>query len=154
MDKETAIKEITKLAKSDPQKYDLSKLNNAIEMINNAKDVDALLILGKPQDALLRPNLYDFAQDEIDKMKDAIENAGYAVKEVQRMTQDENGRDDYAFIILKDEDKKVVWISKMRPMWNDGDYNLLAVGLNFPALSFQTMDELIEKTVYMLKRDD
>lgn len=104
MDKETAIKEITKLAKSDPKKYNLSKLN------------------------------------------DAIENAGYAVKEVQRMTQDENGRDDYAFI-LKDEDKKVVWISKMRPMWNDGDYNLLAVGLNFPALSFKTMDELIEKTV-------
>lgn len=39
----------------------------------------------------------------------------------------------------------------MRPMWNDGDYNLLAVGLSFPALSFQTMDELIEKTVYILK---
>ena len=153
MDKKTAIKQITKLAKSDPQKYDLSKLNDAIEMINKAKDVDALLILGKPQDAILRPNLYDFAQDEVDKMKDAIESAGYAVKEVQRMTQDENGRDDYAFV-LKDESKKVVWISKMRPMWNDGDYNLLAVGLNFPALSFQTIDELIEKTVYMLKRDD
>jgi len=153
MDKKTAIKQITKMAKSDPQKYDLSKLNDAIEMINNAKDVDALLILGKPQDAILRPNLYDFAKDEVDKMKDAIENAGFAVKEVQRMTQDENGRDDYAFV-LKDESKKVVWISKMRPMWNDGDYNLLAVGLNFPALSFQTIDELIEKTVYMLKRDD
>lgn len=151
MDKETAIKEITKLAKSDPQKYDLSKLNNAIEMINNAKDVDALLILGKPQDALLRPNLYDFAQDEIDKMKLAIENAGFEVKEVQRMTQDENGRDDYAFIILKDEDKKVVWISKMCPMFHDGDYNLLAVGLNLPSLQFQTMEELIEKTVSMLK---
>ena len=153
MDKKTAIKQITKLAKSDPQKYDLSKLNDAIEMINKAKDVDALLILGKPQDAILRPNLYDFAKDEVDKMKDAIESAGYAVKEVQRMTQDENGRDDYAFV-LKDESKKVVWISKMRPMWHDGDYNLLAVGLNFPALSFQTIDELIEKTVYMLKRDD
>ena len=45
-------------------------------------------------------------------------------------------------------DKKT---AKMRPMWNDGDYNLLAVGLSFPALSFQTMDELIEKTVSMLK---
>ena len=42
----------------------------------------------------------------------------------------------------------------MRPMWNDGDYNLLAVGLNLLALSFQTMDELIEKTVNMLKRND
>lgn len=150
MDKETAIKEITKLAKSDPQKYDLSKLNNAIEMINNAKDVDALLILGKPQDVILRPNLYDFAQDEVDMMKDAIENAGYAVKEVKRLEKEENGRDDYAFV-LKDEDKKVVWISKMNPMFDDGDYNLLAVGLNFPALSFKTMDELIEKTVSMLK---
>ena len=39
----------------------------------------------------------------------------------------------------------------MRPMWNDGDYNLLAVGLNLPALQFQTMEELIEKTVSMLK---
>lgn len=153
MDKKTAIKQITKMAKSDPQKYDLSKLNDAIEMINNAKDVDALLILGKPQDVILRPNLYDFAQDEVDKMKVAIENAGYAVKEVQRMKQDENGRDDYAFV-LKDENKKVVWICKMRPMWNDGDYNLLAVGLNFPALSFKTMDELIEKTVSMLTRND
>lgn len=153
MDKKTAIKQITKMAKSDPQKYDPSKLNDAIEMINKAKDVDALLILGKPQDAILRPNLYDFAKDEVDKMKDAIEAAGYAVKEVQRMKQDENGRDDYAFV-LKDENKKVVWICKMRPMWNDGDYNLLAVGLNFPALSFQTMDELIEKTVSMLKKED
>lgn len=152
MDKNTAIKEITELAKSDPQKYDLSKLNDAIEMINNAKDVDALLLLGRPQDAILRPNLYDFAQDEIDKMKLAIENAGFEVKEVKRL-EEENGRDDYAFV-LKDEDKKVVWICKMRPMWHDGDYNLLAVGLNFPALSFQTMDELIEKTVSMLKRND
>lgn len=153
MDKKTAIKQLTKMAKSDPHRYDLSKLNDAIEMINNAKDVDALLILGKPQDAILRPNLYDFVQDEVDKMKDAIEGAGYAVKEVQRLKQDENGRDDYAFV-LKDENKKVVWICKMRPMWNDGDYNLLAVGLNFPALSFQTMDELIEKTVSMLKKDE
>ena len=153
MDKKTAIKQITKMAKSDPQKYDPSKLNDAIEMINKAKDVDALLILGKPQDAILRPNLYDFTQDEVDKMKDAIEGAGFAVKEVKRLTQDENGRDDYAFV-LKDEDKKVVWICKMRPMWHDGDYNLLAVGLSFPALSFQTMDELIEKTVSMLKRND
>lgn len=153
MDKKTAIKQITKMAKSDPQKYDPSKLNNAIEMINNAKDVDALLILGKPQDVILRPNLYDFAQDEIDKMREAIIATGFEVKEVQRMTPDENGRDDYAFV-LKDENKKVVWICKMHPMWNDGDYNLLAVGLNFPALSFQTMDELIEKTVSMLKRND
>lgn len=153
MDKKTAIKQITKMAKSDPQKYDPSKLNDAIEMINKAKDVDALLILGKPQDAILRPNLYDFNQAEVDKMKDAIEGAGFEVKEVQRLKQDENGRDDYAFV-LKDEDKKVVWICKMRPMWNDGDYNLLAVGLNFPALSFQTMDDLIEKTVSMLKKDE
>ena len=153
MDKKTAIKQLTKMAKSDPQKYDPSKLNDAIEMINKAKDVDALLILGKPQDAILRPNLYDFAQAEVDKMKDAIEGAGFAVKEVQRLKQDENGRDDYAFV-LKDENKKVVWICKMRPMWNDGDYNLLAVGLNFPALSFQTMDELIEKTVSMLKKEE
>lgn len=153
MDKKTAIKQITKLAKSDPQKYDLSKLNDAIEMINNAKDVDVLLILGIPQDVILHPNLYDFAQDEVDKMKLAIENAGFEVKEVQRLNQDENDRDDYAFI-LKDENKKVVWISKMSPMFDDGDYNLLAVGLNFPALQFQTMDELIEKTVSMLKRND
>lgn len=152
MDKKTAIKQITKMAKSDPQRYDLTKLNDAIEMINNAKDVDALLILGKPQDVILRPNLYDFDQAEVDKMKNAIENAGYAVKEVQRLKQDENGRDDYAFV-LKDENKKVVWICKMRPMWNDGDYNLLAVGLTFPALSFQTMDELIEKTVSMLEKN-
>ena len=153
MDKKTAIKQLKQMAENDPAKYDLSKLNDAIEMINRTNDVDALLILGKPQDAILRPNLYDFVQDEVDKMKDAIEGAGFAVKEVKRLNQDENGRDDYAFV-LKDEDKKVVWICKMRPMWNDGDYNLLAVGLSFPALSFQTMDELIEKTVSMLKRND
>jgi len=152
MDKKTAIKQITKMAKSDPQKYDLSKLNDAIEMINNAKDVDALLILGKPQDAILRPNLYVLSQDEIDKMKTAIEGAGFEVKEVKRL-EEENSRDDYAFV-LKDEDKKVVWINKMRPMWNDGEYNLLAVGMCFPALSFQTMDELIERTVSMLKKDE
>ena len=105
MDKKTAIKQLTKMAKSDLQKYDLSKLNDAIEMINNAKDLDALLILGKPQDAILRPNLYDFTKDEVYKMKDTIEGAGFAVKEVKRLNQDENGRDDYAFV-LKDENKK------------------------------------------------
>ena len=152
MDKKTDIKKITKMAKSDPQKYDLSKLNDAIEMRNNAKDVDALLILGKPQDAILRPNLYVLSQDEIDKMKTAIEGAGFEVKEVKRL-EEENSRDDYAFV-LKDENKKVVWINKMRPMWNDGEYNLLAVGMCFPALSFQTMDELIEKTVSMLEKDE
>lgn len=151
MDKKTAIKQITKLAKSDPQKYDISKINDAIEMINKAKDVDALFILGKPQDAILRPNLYVLSQDEIDKMKTAIEGAGFEVKEVKRL-EEENSRDDYAFV-LKDENKKVVWINKMRPMWNDGEYNLLAVGMCFPALSFQTMDELIEKTVSMLEKD-
>lgn len=36
-------------------------------------------------------------------------------------------------------------------MFHDGDYNLLAVGLNLPALQFQTMEELIEKTVSMFK---
>lgn len=137
------------MAKSDPQKYDLSKLNDAIEMINKSKDVDALLILGKPQDAILRPNLYVLEQYEIEQMKTAIEGAGFEVTEVKRL-EEENARDDYAFV-LKDEDKKVVWISKMRPLWNDGEYNLLAVGLNFPALSFQTMDELVEKIVKMLK---
>lgn len=151
MDKKTAIKQLKQMAENDPAKYDLSKLNDAIEMINKAKDVDTLLILGKPQDVLLRPNLYVFAQDELDKMKLAIENAGFAVKEVKRM-EEENGRDDYAFV-LEDENKKVVWISKMRPLWNDGEYNLLAVGFNFPAMSFQTFDELVEKTVNLLNSD-
>jgi hypothetical protein len=41
----------------------------------------------------------------------------------------------------------------MRPLWNDGEYNLLAVGFNFPALSFQTFDELVEKTVSLLNSD-
>ena len=151
MDKKTAIKQLKQMAENDPAKYDLSKLNDAIEMINRTNDVDALLILGKPQDVLLRPNLYVFAQEELYKMKLAIENAGYAVKEVKRM-EEENGRDDYAFV-LTDENKKVVWISKMRPLWNDGEYNLLAVGFNFPALSFQTFDELVEKTVSLLNSD-
>ena len=151
MDKKTAIKQLKQMAENDPAKYDLSKLNDAIEMINRTNDVDALLILGKPQDVLLRPNLYVFAQEELDKMKLAIENAGYAVKEVKRM-EEENGRDDYAFV-LTDENKNVVWISKMRPLWNDGEYNLLAVGFNFPALSFQTFDELVEKTVSLLNSD-
>lgn len=151
MDKKTAIKQLKQMAENDPAKYDLSKLNDAIEMINKTNDVDALLILGKPQDVLLRPNLYVFAQEELDKMKLAIENAGYAVKDVKRL-EEENGRDDYAFV-LTDENKKVVWISKMRPLWNDGEYNLLAVGFNFPALSFQTFDELVEKTVSLLNSD-
>ena len=151
MDKKTAIKQLKQMAENDPAKYDLSKLNDAIEMINKTNDVDALLILGKPQDVLLRPNLYVFAQEEIDKMSEAIAAAGFAVKEVKRF-EEENGRDDYAFV-LTDENKKVVWISKMRPLWNDGEYNLLAVGFNFPALSFQTFDELVEKTVSLLNSD-
>ena len=151
MDKKTAIKQLKQMAENDPAKYDLSKLNDAIEMINRTNDVDALLILGKPQDVLLRPNLYVFAQEEIDKMSEAIAAAGFSVKEVKRL-EEENGRDDYAFV-LTDENKKVVWISKMRPLWNDGEYNLLAVGFNFPALSFQTFDELVEKTVNLLNSD-
>ena len=45
MDKKTAIKQITKMAKSDPQKYDLSKLNDAIEMISKANHFNGIIEL-------------------------------------------------------------------------------------------------------------
>ena len=149
MDKKTAIKQLKQMALKDPQTYDISKLNDAIEMINKAKDLDALLILGKPQDAMLRDNLYVLQQSEIDAMKAAIEEEGFVITEVRRLEPELN-RDDYAFV-LKDEDKKLVWISKIRPLFDDNEYSLLAVGMNFPAESYSTMEELIEATRKLLR---
>lgn len=149
MTQEEGIKAITQLAQSDPNQYDISKLNNAIKMITETKDVDALFILGRPQAAIVRDNLYKLEQDELDAMKLAIENCGFEVKEVKQL-EPENARDDYAFV-LNDEEKKLVWISKMKPLFDSNDYHLLAVGFSFPATSYSTMDELIADTIRKLK---
>ena len=149
MTKSEAIKALKELAIREPDKYDITKLNDAIQMVNDTNDIDALLILGKPQCAMVRDNFYHLEDCEIADMKTAIENCGFEVKEVKHLEPD-NDRDDWAFVI-NDEDKKVVWISKMLPLFDDNPYTLLAVGLNFPSESFKTMEELIGRTKYLLK---
>ena len=69
----------------------------------------------------------------------------YTRESVKQMEREGAERDDYAFVV--DDEIKVVWVNKMQPLFKSGIYNLLSIGLSFPATSFNTVEELGEAVV-------
>lgn len=148
--KQNYIKQLKQLVKDEPETYDSNKLQGAIDIVNKATDIDALIILGDAQTYLVKDNLYDWSKSELDKVKDCITSCGLKVKEVKQL-EPEQARDDYAFV-TDHEDYNVIWVSKMQPLFeNEGVYKLLGIGFDFPSEDFDTLEELIENLKSRLK---
>lgn len=149
-DRKNIIDQLRNLAK-DSEKYDVNKLPALENKINSMSDdqINNALILGDLQTALLKTGLYDWNQNELDTIRQAIESCGLTVKEVKKMEQ-EQGRDDYAFVL--DDNLKVVWVNKMNPLYKDGIYNLLSVGLSFPCSNYNSVEELAEGVIRAINR--
>lgn len=143
--KKNIIEQLRSLAK-DSEKYDVNKLPAIENKINSMTDdqINNALLLGEFQTALIKTGLYDWSQDELNTIRQAIESCGLSIKEVKKMEQ-EQGRDDYAFVL--DDDLKVVWVNKMNPLFKDGIYNLLSVGMCFPCANFNSVEELAEGVI-------
>lgn len=146
-DKLDIIRQLRDLVKKDPNKYDFNKLPQLENKINSMNDdqINRALLLGEFQGALVRNGLYDWDSKELQVIRDAIESTGLKIKEVKQMEREGAERDDYAFVV--DDDIKVVWVNKMQPLFKSGIYNLLSIGLSFPATSFNTVEELGEAVV-------
>lgn len=140
-DKLEIIRQLRDLVNKDQQKYDFNKLPQLENEINSMNDdqINRALLLGEFKSALVRDGVYDWSQQELNVIRDAIESTGLKIKEVKQLEK-EDARDDYAFVV--DDEIKVVWVNKMQPLFSKGIYNLLCVGLSFPATTFNTVDEL------------
>lgn len=140
-DKVNLIGQLRNLVDKEPDKYDLNKLPALENKINGMTDeaINNALLLGEFKTALVKNGLYDWSDDELSTIRQAIESCGLTIKEVQKMEQ-EQGRDDYAFVL--DGALKVVWVNKMEPLFKDGIYNLLGVGMCFPCANFETVEDL------------
>ena len=145
-DKVKLIGQFRSLVDSEPDKYDINKLPALENKINGMSDesINNALLLGDLQTALLKNGLYDWTEDELNTIRQAIESCGLTIKEVQKMEQ-EQGRDDYAFVL--DDALKVVWVNKMNPLFKDGIYNLLSVGLSFPCANYNTVEDLAQGVI-------
>ena len=145
-DKVKLIGQFRSLVDKEPDKYDINKLPALENKINGMTDeaINNALLLGDLQNAILKNGLYDWTEDELNTIRQAIESCGLTIKEVQKMEQ-EPGRDDYAFVL--DDALKVVWVNKMSPLFKDGIYNLLGVGLCFPCANYNTVEDLAQGVI-------
>jgi hypothetical protein len=98
---------------------------------------------------------YSWDNAELKKVTDVFDKLGYAIKETKTLKNEkgEVDRDDKAYIIEKGDHRVVVWISKMRPFIKPGMYNLLGINLNFPALTFEKLDDMVKKMETMILAD-
>lgn len=145
-DKVNLIQQLRNLVDKEPDKYDMCKLPALENKVNSMtdKEINNALLLGDFQTALLKKGLYDWTEDELNTIRQAIESCGLTIKEVQKMEQ-EQGRDDYAFVL--DDALRVVWVNKMNPLFKDGIYNLLGVGMCFPCANYDTVENLAQGVI-------
>lgn len=136
-------------------KYDASKLPEVIKYVESVPDdnLDACLIMERPLSMLSVAYSWDDA--ELKKVTDVFDKLGYAISESKTLENEkgEVDRDDKAYVIKKDDHRVVVWISKMRPFIKPGMYKLLGINLNFPALCFESLDDMVNKMETMILED-
>lgn len=138
-----------------PDKYDASKLPEVIKYVESIPDdkLDACLIMEYPLSML--SVAYSWDDTELKKVTDVFDKLGYAISETKTLENEkgEVDRDDKAYVIKKDDHRVVVWISKKRPFIKPGMYHLLGINLNFPALSFESLDDMVKKMETMILND-
>lgn len=138
-----------------PDKYDASKLPEVIKYVESVPDdnLDACLIMERPLSML--SVAYSWDDVELKKVTDVFDKLGYAISESKTLENEkgEVDRDDKAYVIKNGDHRVVVWISKMRPFIKPGMYHLLGINLNFPSLSFESLDDMVKKIETMILED-
>lgn len=138
-----------------PDKYDASKLPEVIKYVESVPDdnLDAYLIMERPLSML--SVAYSWDDTELKKVTDVFDKLGYAISESKTLENEkgEVDRDDKAYVIKNGDHRVVVWISKMRPFIKPGMYHLLGINLNFPSLSFESLDDMVKKMETMILED-
>lgn len=141
--KEDAIASLKELVKDNPNEYDANKLSDAIDKINemDEEELNNNLLLGRIQDMCVRDDAYVFSDDEKDIIRKVVSDSGLKIVEEKMLEKDDPSRDDFA-IVTENEEANVIWVGKIKPLFDNGSYVLLGVGFNFPGTSYYTIEEL------------
>lgn len=141
--KEDAIASLKELVKDNPNEYDANKLSDAIDKINamDEEELNNNLLLGRIQDMCVRDDAYVFSDAEKDIIRKVVSDSGLKIVEEKILEKDDPSRDDFA-IVTENEEANVIWVCKIKPLFDNGSYVLLSVGFNFPGTSYDTIEEL------------
>lgn len=137
---------LKKLVNERPDEYDETKLDKAIEYVNGLSDdnIAAALILQYDIDIIQRP-IYQFSESDIVRIRDMMQRLGYT-KEIEDIDRSEPNRCDYTARWVKNDDSVPIWLIRIRPLFSEDEYVLMAVGSNFPSAHYKNMDELLHAT--------
>lgn len=140
------IEFLKQLVKEQPDEYDAAKLDKAIEYVNGLSDdnIDAAFILLSDVDIIQRP-IYQFSDSDIDRIRGMMLRLGYT-KEIEDIDRSESNRCDYTARWVKNDDSVPIWLIRIRPLFDEDEYVLMAVGMNFPSAHYKNMDALLHAT--------
>lgn len=141
--KEEAIASLEELVNDNPNEYDASKLPDVINKINamDEEELNVNLLLGRIKDMCVRDDAYVFSDEEKAIIRNVVSDSGLKIVEEKMLEKDEPSRDDFA-IVTENEDANVIWVGKIKPLFDNGSYVLLGVGFNFPGTSYSTIEDL------------
>lgn len=141
--KEETITSLKELVKDNPNEYDANKLPAVINKINsmNDEELDCNLLLGNIQGMCVRDDAYVFSDEEKAIIRKVVSDSGLKIVKEEMLKKDDPSRDDFA-IVTENEEAKVIWVGKIKPLFDNGSYVLLGVGFNFPGTSYHTIEEL------------
>lgn len=140
---ETTIVYLKKEVKEHPEIYDANKLQDAIDKVNSMseEELNCNLLLGRIQDLCVRDDAYNFSEEELSIVRQAIIDSGLNITKEERLTKDDPSRDDYAFVTSNDT-ASVIWIGKIKPLFDSGDFVVLGIGMHFPNNDYDSIEEL------------
>lgn len=141
--KEEAIASLKELVKDNLNEYDINKLPDAINKINamDEEEINCNLLLGRIQDMCVRDDAYVFSDEEKAIIRKVVSDSGLKIVEEKMLEKDDPSRDDFA-LVTENEEANVIWVGKIKPLFDNGSYVLLGVGFNFPGTSYNTIEDL------------
>lgn len=89
----------------------------------------------------VRDDVYVFSDEEKAIIRKVVSDSGLKIVKEEMLKKDDPSRDDFA-IVTENEEAKVIWVGKIKPLFDNGSYVLLGVGYNFPGTSYYTIEEL------------
>ena len=97
-----------------------------------------------------------FSDDEKAIIRKVVSDTGLKIVKEEMLKKDDPSRDDFA-IVAENEVANVIWVGKIKPLFNNGSYVLLGVGFNFPGTSYNTIEDLangLKNTINSLINDE